>query len=258
MWLRTLLVLLLLPALAVGQEKNTATDWREVAKKHLSQAHVDVLAKQKFVMGADEYKQVFTPYLAADLPVFVTSDSLLNSFHVLLEESVYRLERANTARLLAFLEHTAGRLDEAAKGLSADKTMLAAAKKRAQIFLGTALRLHKTGAGSFDEAVAKVIDAEVARVVAASDVSKPDWLGPAGKGFIALDYSRFQPRGFYTRGPRLQRYFRIVGLAAGDSLPRRERRGTARHPDSLTRRGRSRRTQVRRCPSRCEGPEQLR
>jgi hypothetical protein len=210
MWLRASLVALLLPALALGQGKKDRPGWRAEAKKRLTPAQVKVLASQGFVVGDETCKQVFTPYIHSDLPVFVTSDSLLNAFHVLLEESVYRLERVNAARLPAFLEYTVGRLDKAAEGVSDKPALLRAAKRRARVFLGTALRLHKEGAGTFDDATSKLIAAEVARVTAARAVTKPEWLGPRDRGFVALDYSRFRPRGFYTRTPELQRYFRAV------------------------------------------------
>src|SRR5262245_40709979 len=167
MLFRATLAALLLPALALGQEKKGAAVWQDQVKKHLRPAQVDVLARQKFVVGDQSYKQVFTPYLYGDLPVFVTSDSVLNAFHVLLEESIYRLERANAARLPAFLEYAVGRLDGAAKGLAARPALVAAARKRAKAFLGTALRLQKEGAGTFDEATARLIREEVARVTAA-------------------------------------------------------------------------------------------
>ena len=125
MLLRASLILMFLPAFAHCQDKKAATDWRDQAKKHLKPAQVEVLASQKLVVGDEEYRQVFSPYLYAGLPVFITSDSVLNAFHVLLEESIYRLERVNAARLPAFLEHAASRLDDAAKGLPAQPTLLA-------------------------------------------------------------------------------------------------------------------------------------
>src|SRR5438874_1863551 len=132
--LRTSLIVLLLPILAAGQEKKTANGWRDEAKKHLRPAQVDLLAGQKFVVGDPSYRQAFTPYLYGDLPVFVTTDSLLNAFHVVLEESIYRLERAHAVRLPAYLEHAAGRIDEAAKRIPAEPELLAAARKRAKVF----------------------------------------------------------------------------------------------------------------------------
>lgn len=202
--------LLLLPVLAAGQENQTAIPWRDLAKRHLKPAQVDVLARQKVIVGDQTYRQAFTPYLYGDMPVFVTTDSLLNGFHVLLEESIYRLERANAAYLPALLDYASGRLDQAAEGIAADPLLLAAAKKRAKIFLGTAVRLNNDGAKSFDEATDRLIRAEVGRVIAATEVSKPPWLGPKDPGLIALDYTRFRPRGFYTRSTQLESYFRVV------------------------------------------------
>lgn len=204
---RALLAILLVAAVAAGDEK---TDWREQADKHLTPAQVKILARQKIVLTDEEFKQVFTPYLYGGLPVFITSDSLINAFHVVLEESVYRMERVNAARLPAFLEHTLARVDDAAKDYPAKPEMVAAAKRRARVFLGTALRLSKDGAGKFDEPTTKLIRAEVARVTEATGTSKPDWLGPKDPGFVAIEYSRFRPRGFYMRSTELQRYFRTL------------------------------------------------
>src|SRR5262245_61321672 len=94
------LVLFLLPTLCLGQDEKTG-DWRTLAAKHVKPGQVEALASQKFVVGDETYKQAFTPYLYSDVPVFVTTDSLLNAFHVLFEESIYRLEKANAARLPA-------------------------------------------------------------------------------------------------------------------------------------------------------------
>jgi hypothetical protein len=208
---RGFLCLLCLPALAMGEEKKPSLTWREEAKPYLTTGQIDVLSRQRFLVGDQTFKQVFTPYVyGGRLPVFITTDSILNAFHVLLEESIHRMERANAARLPAFLEYTSGRLDESAQGLPADPALLAAALKRARIVLGTALRLHKDGAGHFDGATDRLIDAEVARITAAKEQMKPDWLGPPDRGFLKIDYSRFAPRGFYTRSGDLQHHFRVV------------------------------------------------
>ena len=52
----------------------------------------------KFVITGEPFKQVFSPYIGSDVPVFITTDSLLNGFHVLLEESIYRMELANARK----------------------------------------------------------------------------------------------------------------------------------------------------------------
>jgi hypothetical protein len=88
--------------------------------------------------------------------------------------------------------------------------MLAASARRAKIFLGTAICLADDKARTFDEGTSKLVRQEVARITAAVEVSKPDWLGAPDPGFVTLDYSRFRPRGFYTRSPQLERYFRAI------------------------------------------------
>src|SRR5262245_33835366 len=79
MW-RASFVMMLLPALAPGQEKKTPAGWREEATSHLKPAQLNLLARQKLVVGDESYRQVFAPYLRGDLPVFVTSDSVLNAW----------------------------------------------------------------------------------------------------------------------------------------------------------------------------------
>jgi len=50
-------------------------------------------------MSNEAYRQVYDPYQEHDIPMFITSDSLLHAFHVLYEESVLRMETAHARRL---------------------------------------------------------------------------------------------------------------------------------------------------------------
>ena len=78
-----------------GQKTLGDGGWEaSAAKAGLSAEDVRQLAGNKLLMTNEAYRQVFTPYLSRRLPVFVTSDSLLNAFHVLYEESVRRLEKS--------------------------------------------------------------------------------------------------------------------------------------------------------------------
>jgi hypothetical protein len=54
------------------------------------------------------------------VPIFIATDSLLNGFHVLFEESVYRMEQAQARKLPMLLEAIAKRLDHAGKQLRGD------------------------------------------------------------------------------------------------------------------------------------------
>jgi len=186
-------------------------DWRDAARRHgLSERDLQALARDKVLVGSETFRQVFTPYIASSLPPFITSDSLLNAFHVLLEESVYRLELANAQQLPDVLKVLWSGLPEAGSGVRGRKDLMAAARTRARIVLGTALRLLGDEAVKPDDTAAAIIDAEAKKVTEAQALEKPPWLGPPANDLLEIDYSRYAPRGFYARSETLQRYFRAV------------------------------------------------
>jgi hypothetical protein len=185
--------------------------WEEAARKRkLDPADVERLKRNKLLMTNEAFKQVFDPYIKSDVPVFITSDSLLNAFHVLYEESVLRLESANARKLPGILRFIWKNLAAGDAKVTGDPKLTAAAKRRAQAVIGVALKLVGDESVKPDAKLAALIDAEVKRVVAATGRGKPEWLGPPDRGFVALDYTRYKPRGFYTKSKDLERYFRAV------------------------------------------------
>jgi hypothetical protein len=183
---------------------------KEASARGLGEKDIQLLRKNKFVITAERYKQVFQPYLGSRVPLFITTDSLLNGFHVLFEESVYRLEQAHARELPSTLEVLWKNLDRPPRPFKGDARLLAAARQRARVFLGTARSLLDAKALPDDRALRALIQEEIGRVTAAREVSKPAWLGKPDRGFPAIDYSRFHPRGFYSSWPALQGYFRAV------------------------------------------------
>ncbi len=185
--------------------------WETVAgKQNLTKAELKLLREQKFVITGLFTRQVFDPYIDSSLPLFITSDSILNAYHVLLEESIYRMELAHSRKLPGALEQFTKHLDATAGKIKGDDALLKAAKKRAAIFLGVARNLLDEKTLPEDADVKTEVQAEVKRIIAASGASKPAWLGAPDDGFLAIDYPRFKPRGFYTLTPGLQRYFWAV------------------------------------------------
>jgi len=186
--------------------------WREEAGRHgLSPVDVELLARQKVLVTGESFKQVFDPYIRSGLPLFITSDSLLNAFHVLYEESVLRLETANARRLPGILQFVWKNLEIADARVRGPADLAAQARTRAQVVIGTALRL--LGDDSIQPApeVAALIAKEVEKVTAATATDKPAWLGPPNDmALIAITYSRYKPRGFYTKSADLERYFRAA------------------------------------------------
>jgi hypothetical protein len=194
-----------------GDADRNSADWKIKADKAgLSPADIEQLGKHKILIGRHSYKQVFTPYLSSSLPLFITTDSLLNGYHVLFEESVLRLESAQARRLPKLLGELWKAMKKNPLRLDGKADLASAARQRAQLVIGVALELLGDRAAREDRALAPLIEAEARRIIAANGTGKPKWLGPPDNGFTALDYTRYAPRGFYTRHQALQRHFRAV------------------------------------------------
>jgi len=185
---------LLLLRQSFAEENPKAADtysWEKAARHAgLSDESIASLATNKVLITDRQFKQVFEPYVAAPFPVFITSDSLLNAFHVLYAESLVRMENANSRRLsriLAVIWSNLGAPEEHLR--NADSKLVPVARKRARIVIGTAMRLFGDESIKADKETTGLIDAEVKRVLGASDVLKPEWLGPPDDGFLALDYN---------------------------------------------------------------------
>lgn len=195
--------------------------WREAAAKaELTPAQVEQLAVDKLVIASKyTYRQAFEGCLRDDLPLFITSDSILAGYHKLFEESVLRVERARVERLAPMLRTLWAGLDDVALFEEGDRQTLAErGVRRARIVLGVALRLigdDKTGAD--DPRVAPAIEALARRAGGDGDgagaaAGVPKWAG-------GIDFSRCQPRGFYTRSDALRRYFRAVAWLQAVPFP---------------------------------------
>lgn len=210
--MRSLAVALLVSlsvAAADPPEKPPTLD-EQIKKVELTEAERKALKEYGFVVGRGEYQQVFDPYIGSSLPRFITADSLLNAFHVVFEESVFRLEQANARKMPLILADIEKHLPAAEKTLAGDAKLTKTAGLRARVFLGTAAALLDPKAIPANADDRKLVEEEVKRVTEAVRKIKPDWLGKPDEGFLDLDYSRFKPRGFYTRTPKTEAYFRAV------------------------------------------------
>jgi hypothetical protein len=192
-------------------DPRTELTWEEVAKdQQFGEKQIKLLREQKFFVRTKPDKQIFSAYLGGNVPYFITSDSILNGYHVLFEESVYRLEQANAKKLPGVLERVAKNLDRAAEHFKGDAELIKAGKLRAAILIGVAHNLLNEKALPTDPDVRGSVQDEVKWVLAGTGTRKLQWLGSPAPGFLAIDYSRFKPRGFYDKSVVLQRYFRAV------------------------------------------------
>ena len=66
--------------------------WGKDAKsRKLNPDEVDGIKRKGFVITGESFLQIFQPYNSGE-QVFITSDSIINAYAVLLEDSVLRLE----------------------------------------------------------------------------------------------------------------------------------------------------------------------
>src|SRR5262245_28466433 len=159
---------------AQPSDKDKLQRWEDEAKKKvLTARQIEHLGRDRFVITGNEYKQTFTPYIGSDVPVFITTDSVLNAFHVVFEESIARLEQAQARKLPGLLEELTKHLEPTRQATKGDAKILDAAHRRAAIFLGVARRLLNDMALPEDPALRKLIEEEAARVVAAKETMKP-------------------------------------------------------------------------------------
>lgn len=218
MTFRPILILMLVASLlacvrvAVAKDADSAViPWQEAARNSgLSEAGISFLEKNRLLITNDAYKQIFSAYLSGGNPHFITSDSLLNAYHVLYEESILRLENSMAGRLPSILRLILNNIEDVDEQLDGNPALVSASKRRAVLITGIALRLMDDSFRFNDDDLDMVLTQESELIVKAEGVRMPAWLGEPDTSFENLDYSRYKPRGFYTRSERLKRYFRAV------------------------------------------------
>jgi hypothetical protein len=187
-----------------------AEDWKDAARKvKLTSDEIRQLGRDKVLITKRHCRQVFSLYVEPEMPVFVTSDSILNAYHVLLEESILQLEQANTEKLPVLLERLWNELPRAERGVGGNGDVVSAARRHAQVIVGTALDLLGRRRSPVDPKTEEFIRTETKRVEAASGQNSPSWLDKSDNEY-QIDHSRYTPRGFYTQFDSLVRYFRAV------------------------------------------------
>lgn len=208
----TIVVIVLLLSIPLHGEQPNDPNWKEQAREgNLSEIAIDKLEKNSIVITDTAYKQIFSAYINGwGIPFFITTDSLLNAYHVLYEESVLQLEKVNADKLEKILRFMLTNLSNNGDKLKKEPELEKVARGRAFIVVGTALKLLN---GSFqfnDKKIEEIINKEAKKVIKAKAKDKLSWLGQPKSDLVVLDYSRYKPRGFYTSSEKLSNYFRSV------------------------------------------------
>ncbi|MDR1558631.1 MAG: DUF3160 domain-containing protein [Clostridiales bacterium] len=167
----------------------------------------EFLAKNHFVVTPGDNQQLFYVYEQNEykaIPSFITTDSILQLYHVFYDYSLRTTEE--TALMPELLRLTQGMITElSAEYREASDDEIKQALSDCVAYFVTALRLLGTDASDIpDDSIAKVVDAEVALVTAAEELTDSPLTG------IKTDYSIFTVRGHYTRNEDFNRFFRAM------------------------------------------------
>lgn len=155
------------------------------------------LNQDGFVITDRSLRQGFSAYIRAELPPFITSDSLLMAYTTLLQKVEAEQQIANWAthiELLAAMARQLPKRDEAVEGVSATR-----------LLVGSAYRIlyGKTPDGLDDDEM-KIIEAEALRVEQAKGMHPPGWW----QSSAYMPYSRFVPTLSWSETESLKRYYR--------------------------------------------------
>jgi len=174
----------------------------------LSQAQLDRLSRDGFVVSPGYEKEFFTLYEQArysNVPIFVTSDSLLHVYHLLFDKVLRTAEAEHFIPLLRDLNAAMlSRTDEIYQSL--DSTDWGEPARRTVAFVGVASKMLDPDV-QVPEYVADLVEEQAALLEEASTVAPSPVLPTLEHG---EDYTQYKPRGHYTKSEELTAYFKSM------------------------------------------------
>ncbi|MFX0117483.1 MAG: DUF3160 domain-containing protein, partial [Candidatus Hodarchaeota archaeon] len=170
---------------------------------------INLLEKNGFAAVPTEFGQFFDLYETNwqnNIPNFVTTDSVLHSFHILYDYLLREVETCNfTYDLTALVDLMINWHSGANSSLASENTRLEAAIRKNIAYFSVAKKLLDAEASTPAD-VQELVDAEIALIMAHSGKADSPIFGPG----YEEDYSQYVPRGHYDRSNVLQKYFRAM------------------------------------------------
>lgn len=184
---------------------TVAPDLSNVANKakfKFTDKEFAMMAKNGFVANHSNFKQVYDMYNYCqknEIPIFVTTDSMLHTYHVLFDYSLRILEMREFFDDLHDLNKVM--LDMAKsqyKGATDPKAKVAATKNLAYVAVASYLLDPSI---AVPQEVKGLVDSEIKLIQAHTGRANSPIFG------YEEDYSQYVPRGHYTRNETLKKYF---------------------------------------------------
>ena len=174
----------------------------------LSKAQLELLSKNGFVVSSGSEKEFYSLYEKArydNVPIFVTSDSLLHSYHLLFDKILRTAETEHFSPLLKQL----------------NQAMLAKADEQYQILQSTSWGDAARRTVAYFSVASRLLDPTVEIPAYATDLAQAELtLIEQAAGILASpifpgyeygeDYTQYIPRGHYTKSEALKAYFKSM------------------------------------------------
>jgi len=182
----------------------------------LEPALIQAIAKNKFAVTPTDYIQMFhlyenNMYQRPELiPSFITTDSMLHTYHVFYD---YSLREVEVYKLLGALEKLTDAMLKASEddyAAAVDPIVKDAARRNVAYFAVARTLLSGKPA---PKDVQGMVEADLAQISAHGGKAESEILG------TVMNFSQFVPRGHYTRSEALKKYFMAMmwyGLAPFD------------------------------------------
>lgn len=188
---------------SVTESFDEVTNYKAfITKIALTQEQKQLLQQNLFVCTPTSYHQLFHVYENneyQDLPSFVTTDTVLQLYHIFYDYTLRSVESEALTPLL--IQLTEGMLADSLKlqKETSDPNLQKAALKNVAFFGVAARALGRTPA----------LPPEAARMAQAEQalIAKHEGFQKGAIFPYKIDYSQFVPRGHYTRTEKLKRFF---------------------------------------------------
>ncbi|HOF88663.1 MAG TPA: DUF3160 domain-containing protein, partial [Armatimonadota bacterium] len=165
-----------------------------------------LLVRNRFVARPTPDEQLFYLYennTYHKIPSFVTTDSVLHSYHIFYDFTLRYLEQERLFAAVTALSRRMLEANLAALGEGHTPEVRVALMRNAAFF-AVPLRLMGVNEPELPAQVAQMVQGELARIAAHAD-----WTNSAITG-ARVNYTQFLPRGHYTRTEAFKRYFKAM------------------------------------------------
>jgi len=189
---------------------------------NLSEAQKELLARNGFFVRPTLEEQLFYVYEHNEynkIPSFVTTDSVLQVYHIFYDYSLRTLEAEKLSGILISLTDEMLSKSINTHSIAKEKQVVEASLKNIAFFATAQLLLHKELPQNIPAEAADMANREYSQIVSESGFAR-SVIFP-----FELDYSQYRPRGHYTRSEDLKNYFKAMMWYGQAPFPLKDSKG---------------------------------